>query len=69
LRAWSAWRQRARGVSVGELVRTACEKQYGIVPAEERAAAVRTLAALRLPVATPRNMKGQSVPSPQDLLP
>ena len=50
-----------RGTSLGELVREACERQYGIRPAEDRRAAVRQLAALRLPVGPVADMKRESV--------
>jgi hypothetical protein len=56
-----------RGTSLGELVRTACKRQYGIVSREERVAAVRELAALYLPVGPPGEMKRESVPDPEDL--
>lgn len=57
-----------KGISLGELVRNACEKQYGIVSREDRLAAVRKLAALKLPVRDPGEMKLESVPDPEDLL-
>ena len=58
-----------RGVSLGELVRSACAKQYGIVHNEARVEAVRELAQLSLPVADVQAMKRQSVPRPDDLIP
>jgi len=57
-----------KGISLGELVRSACEKQYGIVSREDRLAAVRKLAALELPVGDPGEMKLESVPDPEELL-
>lgn len=57
------------GLSMGELIRTACERQYGIASQEDRLEAVRALARLSLPVAAPRTMKRQAVPTPDDLLP
>jgi len=54
---------RRRGQSLGELVREACERQYGVETTEERVRAVRRLAALKLPVATPARMKRESVPT------
>ena len=57
------------GTSMGELIRRACEKQYGILSPEGRIAAVKALADLRLPVADVRRMKQESTPHPDDLLP
>ena len=42
---------RQEGVSLGELVRRACEKEYGLVSCRDRVEAVRALAELSLPVA------------------
>jgi hypothetical protein len=58
---------RQRGVSLGELVRRACEAQYGIVSRESRLAAVRELEALSLPVASPEQMERESVPGPKEV--
>jgi hypothetical protein len=58
-----------RGTSLGELVRRACEVQYGLVSTEDRLAAVREMTAMRLPVGDPQSMERESVPKPQDLLP
>ena len=58
-----------RGTSLGDLVRSACEKQYGLAPLDERLAAVEALGALDLPVGTPEEMARESVPDPEDLLP
>ncbi len=55
--------------SLGDLVRSACEKQYGLASVEERLAAVGALAALDLPVGSPEQMARESVPNPEDLLP
>lgn len=60
---------RRRGESLGDLVRTACERQYGLVSEEERLQAVRALGDLDLPVGTPAKMKRESVVDPEDLLP
>lgn len=58
-----------RKTSLGDLVRLACEAQYGLVSKEERLRAVEEIARLNLPVGSVRQMKRQSVPSPEDLLP
>jgi hypothetical protein len=60
---------RQMGVSVGKLIRTACERQYGLVSEETRSEAVRQLAVLGLPVSDPRTMKRESVPGADDLMP
>lgn len=58
-----------RGRSLGELVREACETQYGLVGGRDQEDAVAELAALALPVDTPDVMKRESAPDPEDLLP
>jgi predicted DNA-binding protein len=58
-----------RGISLGMLVRSACERQYGLASLEERLAAVDALAALSLPVGTPQEMARESAPSPEELMP
>lgn len=58
-----------RGLSLGELIRTACENQYGFTDPERRLEAVFKLATLSLPVGTPRELKEQSVPSADELMP
>ena len=58
-----------RGVSLGELVRSACEREYGEASPEDRLAAVRELAAMRLPVGTPEEMARESLPAPEELMP
>jgi len=60
---------RQLGTSLGDLVRRACEKQYGIVSRNERVEAVHQLEALSLPVGSPEEMKRESVPTPERLLP
>ncbi len=55
-------------VSLGELVRTACEKEYGIVSKEDRIQAVQSLAGLELPVDDVEKMKQESVPKPEELI-
>ncbi len=57
------------GVSLGELVRRACESQYGIVSREDRVKAVNSLAELQLPVADVQTMARESTPEPDELLP
>ena len=58
-----------RKTSIGELVRSACEKQYGLVSTEGRVHAVKELGAMYLPVSDARKMKKESMPDPDDLLP
>lgn len=58
----AAW----RGVSMGDLVRNACEQQYGQTSREERLRAVRDLGGLALPVDEPEVMAAQSVPAPDE---
>ena len=58
-----------KGKSLGELVREACVAQYGLVDTDARVAAVAVLSALRLPVGSPRDMKRESVPSADALMP
>lgn len=53
---------RLRGVSMGHLIRSAVEAQYGLVDSEERLAAVHALGALALPVDTVAAMKVESEP-------
>lgn len=58
-----------RDTSLGELVRSACERQYGIGGSKERTAAARAIGALALPVSAPAQMKRESQPHPNELLP
>ena len=60
---------KARDKSLGQLVREACEIQYGHVSREDRVRAVDELRRLSLPVGSPRKMKRESLPEPGDLLP
>lgn len=57
----------ARQVSLGELVRQACEKQYALADVQQRQDAVRALQRMQLPVSDPREMKLQSVAGPDEL--
>ena len=58
-----------RGVSMGELVREACVATYGLVDPGARSSAVQALAALALPVGSPADMKRESQPDADILLP
>ena len=58
-----------RGTSLGELVRSACEREYGAAAPDEKVAAIRRMAQLGLPVAGVRRMKRESVLSPEKLVP
>ena len=60
---------RQRGISLGELVRSACERQYGLFSEQERLEALDELSGFELPVADPGTMKRESSPSPADLMP
>ena len=53
---------KARKKSLGELVREACEAQYGFQSPADRLQAVEALAALALPVGSVADMKEESVP-------
>ncbi len=53
---------RAQGVSMGHLIRSAVEAQYGLVDPDERLRAVSALGALSLPVDTVAAMKAESDP-------
>jgi hypothetical protein len=58
-----------KGTSLGELVRSACQREYGGATAEEKLAAVRRLASLKLPVSTVQRMKRESVPDAERFAP
>jgi predicted transcriptional regulator len=58
---------RERGQSLGELVRQACERQYGMTDRRGRLAAVEALEAMRLPVGSIEEMIAESVADPPDL--
>lgn len=55
--------------SLGELVRRACRAEYGFRSRDERRRALEELVSLRLPVGEPGQMKRESVPAPDDLVP
>ena len=59
----------AKKRSIGEPIRSACEKQYGLIPEDEAFEAVNQLAVMSLPVDDPGVMKWESVPKPSELLP
>jgi predicted transcriptional regulator len=58
---------RERRQSLGELVRQACERQYGMTDQRARLAAVEALEAMRLPVGPIERMIVESVADPRDL--
>ena len=58
-----------RSVSMGDLVRSACEAQYGYTSPDERLACVRRLIELSLPVGAPSEMKKESLVPVQEILP
>lgn len=60
---------RRRGVSMGQLVRSAVEAQYGLVDSSTRQEAVRSLGTLSLPVGSPAELKAESDPFPRGVLP
>ena len=60
---------RRRGVSMGELVRKACQKCYGVPLVQDRLAAVRRLESMSLPVGDPDQMERESMPSAEEFLP
>jgi len=56
-------------VSIGELIRSACEKQYGLPAESEAIEAVQRLSAMALPVGTPDEMKREALPKAEELMP
>lgn len=56
-----------RNTSIGELVRTAVARQYGLVSRQERLDAVNALGALQLPVGSPDEMERESVPTAEEI--
>ncbi len=55
--------------SIGELVRVACERQYGLVSNQRRVAAVRRLEAHALSVDEAHVMGEQAIPGADEMLP
>ncbi len=55
-------------VSLGRLVRSACEKQYGLVSQSEAEKALNDLAELSLPIAEMTELKSQLNPTPDKLM-
>ena len=51
---------RERRISLGEVIRSACEAQYGRWSRADRIEAVERLARMNLPVGTPAKMKRES---------
>lgn len=60
---------RSKNRSIGDLIRSACKKQYGLYPEAEALEAVDRLSSLALPVGTPAAMKRESVAEPGELMP
>jgi hypothetical protein len=58
-----------RHTSLGELVRSACEREYCGPTREERIAAARALASMNLPVSDWETMERESTPDPESLAP
>lgn len=56
-----------KGISLGELVRSACETHYASLTRHARVTAVQKLADMNLPVGTPRQMKSESVAPPKEI--
>jgi hypothetical protein len=67
--AWLTQVAKQRGVSLGQIIREACEAQYGVASLEARLQAVKALGELKLPVADVATMKRESLPSPKGDLP
>jgi hypothetical protein len=51
---------------MGELVRQACERQYGMADVDARMAAVEALRSMRLPVGPVEQMIAETVAEPED---
>ncbi len=56
-------------ISLGELVRSACEKQYGLISQSEAEKALKELSELSLPVAEMTQLKTQLNPTSDELMP
>ncbi len=52
---------RSRRKSVGDLIRSACEKEYGLVSTDESMAAVESLGNLNLPAPSMEQMKAEII--------
>ena len=51
----------SRRTSVGDLIRSACEKEYGLVSTDESLSAVESLGKLNLPAPSIEQMKAEIV--------
>ena len=60
---------RDRKTSFGDLVRSACELEYGTSSLQRRLEAIEELSRLDLPVSDVATMKRESVPGTDELLP
>ena len=58
----------ATNKSIGELIRHACERQYGLYPESTAIEAADRLSAMSLPVGSPGDMKRESVPAHEELM-
>jgi len=58
-----------RHTSMADLVRRACEREYGCATREEKLAAVKRMTSLRLPISDIEQMKRESRPDPRDFAP
>lgn len=68
LHDWLSRLAEHRGTSLGDLVRQACETQYGLVSVDARLEAVQELASFSLPVSEPEDLERETIPYP-DVLP
>ena len=58
---------RRRGISLGELIRRACEREYELAGGPERQLALEALKAMRLPVGDVKTMKEESIEALKEL--